>query len=299
MNSEPDRNRNLSLLLGLCTVVLWSSGFVFTRIAVKELSPYSVSLIRYGSAAAVLFLIALFKKIGLPRVKDIPLFFAIGATGFALYQILFNFAMITINSAVSSIIMATVPVIAALYASAVFKEKLGKIGWFAVAVEFGGIIILATWKREVSIGFGLVLMVIAALFFAVYNILQRFSTKDYTPLQSTAYSMIAGALLLIIFIPRTIREVAVAPLQPLLAALFMGIIPSAIGFLFWTKALSIATHMSDVTNFMFVTPILATLLEILILKEYPDVGTIIGGVVILFGVLIFNNRVKIGTLKRG
>jgi len=50
-----------------------------------------------------------------------------------------------------------------------------------------------------------------------------------------------------------------------------------------------------VTNFMFVTPLLSTLLEILLIGDIPDAGTITGGVMILLGVALFNNRGRLGS----
>lgn len=284
------KQRTLSLILAFCTVVLWSTGFVFTRIAVRDISPFPLGLLRYGSAALLLVGIGLAKRIGLPSNRDIPLFFLLGAFGFFFYQILFNIAMTTISAATASVVTATVPVITALFASLFFRERLGKLGWVAVAIEFLGILVLTLAKREVSLGWGLVWMLAAALFFAAYNLIQRFARTRYNSLQSTVYTITASCLMFLVFLPQAIEEISTAPLPSLLAVLFMGIFPSAIGFLLWTKALSLATQIGDVTNFMFVTPLLSTLLAILLIGEFPDSGTLWGGMAILLGLGIFNNR---------
>ncbi len=289
--SSPSSKKHL-VLAGM-TVILWSTGFVFTRIAVTYFSSYSVGLLRYLSASVVLIIIGFYKNIGLPHKKDIPLFFVLGALGFALYQLLFNIALTTITAATASVIAATVPVLTALFASIIFKERLNTMGWIAVAIEFSGILILTFWHREVSVGLGILWMLIAALSFAAYNLIQRFSTSYYTPLQATIYSIIASTILLLPFLPITIREVSQAPWQPIAAVVFMGIFPSAIGFILWTRALSIAPQIGDVTNFMFLTPLLSTLLGILLIGEFPDLGTLWGGVIILLGVALFNNRHRI------
>ncbi len=284
------KQRTLSLILAFGTVVLWSTGFVFTRIAVRDISPFPLGLLRYGSAALLLIGIGFAKRIGMPSKHDIPLFLILGALGFFFYQILFNIAMTTISAATASVVTATVPVITALFASLVFKEKLGTLGWIAVAIEFLGILILTFAKREVSLGWGLVWMLAAALCFAAYNLIQRFAKTRYTSLQSTVYTITASCFMFLAFLPQAIAEITTSPLSSLLAVLFMGIFPSAIGFLLWTKALSLATQIGDVTNFMFVTPLLSTILAILLIGEFPDSGTLWGGMTILLGLAIFNNR---------
>lgn len=294
MKQSSDTSNNSALVLAFLTVMLWSTGFVFTRIAVRDIGPFPLGLLRYGSAAVILVVIGLVKRIGLPKLKDVPLFLVLGALGFFFYQIFFNVAMTTITAATASVVTATVPVLTAFFASLLFREKLGNLGWIAVCIEFAGILVLTLWQREVSIGWGLVWMIIAALCFAGYNLIQRFATKRYTPVQSTVYTIVASAFMFLLFLPQAIEEVRTAPVQSLLAVLFMGIFPSAIGFLLWTKALSIAKQIGDVTNFMFVTPLLSTLLEIVLIGDIPDAGTITGGLMILLGVALFNNRARVG-----
>jgi len=288
-------SNNSALILAFLTVMLWSTGFVFTRIAVRDIGPFPLGLLRYGSAAVILVVIGLVKHIGLPKMKDVPLFLVLGALGFFFYQIFFNIAMTTITAATASVVTATVPVLTAFFASLLFRENLGKLGWVAVCIEFAGILVLTLWQREVSIEWGLVWMIIAALCFAGYNLIQRFATRRYSSVQSTVYTITASALMFLFFLPQAVEEVQTAPVGSLLAVLFMGIFPSAIGFLLWTKALSIAKQIGDVTNFMFVTPLLSTLLEILLIGDIPDAGTITGGVMILLGVALFNNRGRLGS----
>lgn len=296
MNHTEDHAANRALILAFLTIILWSTGFVFTRIAVRDIGPFPLGLLRYGSASIVLLAIGAHKRIGLPALRDIPLFLLLGAMGFAFYQVFFNIAMMTISAATASVVTATVPVLAAFFASLLFHERLGKLGWSAVCIEFSGILILTLWEREVSVGWGVAWMILAAICFASYNLVQRFAITRYTPLQSTVYSIVASTLLLLVFLPQAVQEVQTAPISALLAVLFMGIFPSAIGFLLWTRALSIARQIGDVTNFMFVTPLLSTLLEIILIGDIPDRGTIIGGITILSGVALFNNRNHLGKL---
>lgn len=284
------------ILAGL-TVALWSSGFVFTRVAVVHLSTFSVGFLRYFSAAIPLVIIALFKRVGLPKGRDIPLFLALGALGFALYQLLFNVAMLTISASTASVIVATVPVISALFASAIFKERLNKVGWVAVIIEFSGILLLTLWQQRLSVGWGLAWMGVAALCFAAYNLLQRFATTNYTPLQSITYSIVASVILLLPFAASTVVELSKVSWQPIAAVVYMGVFPSALGFILWGEALSKAKQMGDVTNFMFLTPLLSALLEFLIIGDLPDWGTIMGGATILVGLLLFNNRNKLGKME--
>ena len=49
---------------------------------------------------------------------------------------------------------------------------------------------------------------------------------------------------------------------------------------------------SEVTNFMFVTPLLSTIMGFIILHEVPNAGTFIGGAIIIISIVVFNLKGK-------
>ncbi len=67
-----------------------------------------------------------------------------------------------------------------------------------------------------------------------------------------------------------------APLSQLGVVLFLGVFPSALAYLPWAKALACAARTSTATNYMYLTPFLALLLEYLIIAETPGPGTFVG-----------------------
>ncbi|NCC65172.1 MAG: EamA family transporter, partial [Spirochaetia bacterium] len=50
MKQSDENAAQSALVLAFLTVLLWSTGFVFTRIAVLDFSPFPLGLLRYGSA---------------------------------------------------------------------------------------------------------------------------------------------------------------------------------------------------------------------------------------------------------
>jgi drug/metabolite transporter (DMT)-like permease len=282
------KHTSSSQLFAFGTVVLWASAFVFTKVALTYFTSASLGVLRYLSASVVLLIIAAVKKIGLPQVKDIPKFFLSGAMGFTLYMVTFNKGSETLSSATGSIIIATVPVMTALFARFLFKERIKILGWVAIAIEFSGILILTLWNGVVSINSGIFWMFGAALLLSGYNLTQRQYSKKYTALQSTAYSIFAGTLLLLFFLPEAVPQIINAPLNQVLIIIYLGIFPSAIAYVWWTKALSIAKSTSAVTNYMFVTPLLSMILGYLVIIEVPNISTCLGGAVILLGLILFS-----------
>lgn len=272
----------------MVTILFWSLAYVFTRLTLQYFSAFSLGFLRYLIASCTLLFVVVFLKLKPPHKKDIPLFFAAGGLGFFLYMIAFNLGQSVVTAATGSIVIATVPVITSLLARFVYQEHLTKIQWFAIFLEFIGVAVLTLMHSTFSLNYGVLWLLLAALFLSLYNLLQRRLTKTYTALQTSAYSIFFGTLLLSIFAPAAVQDLPHAPPVQFLYLAILGIGSSAIAYVSWAKAFSKAAQTSQVSNYMFVTPFLTSILGFLITKEIPNAATLIGGSIIMLGVLIYH-----------
>lgn len=270
------------------TILFWSLAYVLTRLALRYFSSFSLGFLRYFVASCALAAIAALTKIKPPKRADLLWFLTAGASGFFLYMIAFNQGQARVTAATGSVVIATVPVITALLARVVCRENLRPLQWAAILVEFAGVTVLALLDGAFSLNAGLCWLLLAALLLSVYNLLQRRLTKTYTALQTTTYSIFAGTLMLAVFLPASVREVSGAPGIQFVYLTILGVCSSAVAYGAWAKAFSKAEKTSQVSNYMFLTPFLTSLLGFLLAGEVPDQATLIGGAVILLGVFLFN-----------
>lgn len=277
----------------LTTIIFWSLAYVLTRMALQYFSAFSLGFLRYFAASCALVIIAAYTRMKLPRKANLPWFLAAGAVGFFLYMIAFNKGAETVTAATGSVIIATVPVITALLARFVYKEKLHAIQWAAIIIEFAGVLVLTLMDGVFSVNTGLLWLLLAALLLSIYNLLQRFLTKTYTALQASTFSIFFGTILLAVFLPASVKEVSSAPGIQLVYIAILGVFSSAIAYVAWSKAFAKAKQTSQVSNYMFVTPFLTSILGFLIADEIPDRATLSGGAIIIFGVFVFNFGEKI------
>jgi drug/metabolite transporter (DMT)-like permease len=254
----------------------------------KHFTASSLGFLRYFVASSVLIVLVITTKMKLPRIKDTKWFVMTGVTGFFLYMIVFNKGCEVVNVSTSSVILATTPVITALLAHYVYKERLKGFQWVAIAVAFSGTVVLTMSNGTFTINKGLLWLFSAALLLSTYNLLQRKLTKTYSALQTSAFSIFAGTIMLAVFIPTAIEEAKIAPAIQWFYIAMLGIFPSAIAYVSWSKAFAVAKNTSSVSNYMFVTPFLTTLFGFLISGETPDNSTIFGGALILTGLFLFN-----------
>ncbi len=273
------------------TVACWAIGNALTRVAVRGFSPYAISFLRYLVAAVIFGGILAVKRPALPRSRDAFWFLLAGATGFGLYMILYNFGYLTVTAATGSVISATIPLMTAILAQLLFHERLNLGQWGAIGIQFFGILLIALGGGSVDIDPGIVWMLLSAVSLSVYNLIQRRLVRSYDSLTVSIYSVLCGFLMLCFFAPQAFRELKTAPPSCLWAVILTGVFASAFAYLFWAKAFSLAETASQVSNYMFFTPILTPILAFFIAGELPERSTVAGGAVILLGAWIFS-RIK-------
>ncbi len=271
----------------MATIFFWSLAYVLTRLALRHFSVFSLGFLRYFTASCALLPMGIAAGIKPPKRGDLKWFVAAGATGFFLYMVSFNSGCRTVSASTSSVVIAIVPVMTALFARLFYGERLYALQWAAIAVEFAGILVLTLMGGTFTVNGGVLWLLLAALSLSAYNLLQRKLTKTYSALQSSMYGIFAGTLMLAVFLPVSVVEVKNAPAAHLSYVLMLGVFSSALAYVSWAKAFSKAERTSYVSNYMFVTPFLTTLLGFLLTNELPDAPTLIGGAVILSGVALF------------
>ena len=269
-------------------IFFWATAFVLTKVVLKEVDVTTLGVLRYFFASIIVIFILIKQKISLPKLKDILAFVFAGFSGYAGYIVFFNMATLLSSPSTLSVINALAPAITAIVAYFIFNEKIKIIGWISMGISFCGILILTLWNGTLTVNKGVIYMLIGCVLLSLYNISQRYLTKKYSSFDVSMYSMLIGGILLVVYSPSSVRNIFSISFNSLILIIYMSVFPSIISYFFWTKAFELAKHTTEVTSFMFVTPVLATLMGIIILGDIPKLSTLIGGVVIILGMIIFN-----------
>jgi len=135
---------------------------------------------------------------------------------------------------------------------------------------------------------GVAWICLATVLISLYNIYQRKLLLRYSPLEVTTYCIVAGALLLSVFAKNALPQLLTAAPEGIAAIVILGVFSAGIAYLCWAWALSKADKTNEVTSYMFVTPILTTLLGFFLIGEAPHVSVYIGGAMVLAGLVILS-----------
>lgn len=272
----------------ITTIIFWSCAYVLSRLALSYFTAYSLGFLRVMIASVVMLAVVIITRMKRPALRDIKWYLAAGASGFALYMITFNTGQAVLNSSTSSIVIALVPVMTSVLARFIYHEHLKWVQWLAIAVSLTGVIVLTVLSGGLKLNIGILWLLASVILLSFFNILQRKLTKTYSALQTSAFSIFAGTLLLSMFLPSSVSQVMKAPEIQIVYILVLGVGSSAIAYCAWAAAFAKADKTSSVSNYMFLTPFLAAILGVVIGGETIQLPTVIGGVIILSGLLLFN-----------
>lgn len=288
-------NRLKANLAAFITVFLWASAFPLTKIIGVQISANPLCFMRCIIAALLMVCIGLVSKnpglrLRKPSAKgDLLYFIAAGATGFAFYFVCFNKGLETLTSAEASVIAATAPVITSILLYFIFKERINIVGWISIVGAFAGVAVMLMWNGVFSIKVGALWSLALSVSFSLYNIIsRRLTEKGYNSLEIVAYGALFGSLFMVIFLPQTVTELSKADMPAILSVIYLGLMPTGVSYILWSKAIELSERTSEITNYIFVTPLLSTAMGFMMLREVPDVATIAGGIIIILGVVTFS-----------
>jgi len=283
---------NLAAIFAVAVTVLsWGAAFPLIRIGMRDLGPLELASARFAVASLlVLTWLAIYRP-PLPSRGDAVRFLICGLFGISVYNGLLNQGERTISAGAAAFIVNVAPILTAILATIFLRERFKVWGWVGALVSFAGVGLIGLGQPGgFEFGGGAILVFGAALCAATYFVIQRPLVARYGPLACTAYTLLAGTLFLLPFLPGGLPRIFApggAPLATTVVAL--GVFPAAIGYAAWTYALG-RFGAARAANFLYLVPPVAALIGFAALGETMSLLTLIGAAVAIGGVVIVNTR---------
>jgi drug/metabolite transporter (DMT)-like permease len=277
-------------LIWLLLCCIWGSTWLFIKLGLEDLPPFTFAGIRFVIACTVLFTIIKMRGLRLPGSReDWILLASSGVLAFSLNYGLLFWGEQYISSGLAALLQATIPafglVIAHFYLpgerltwARVLGVLLGVCGVgvvFSNQLRIAGVMALAAC----------VALVFGSLFAAYSNVLVKARGKHLDP------AILAGGQMFFGLIPLWIVGLPLegSPLRfhwtpmAILALFYLAIVGSVVAFLLYYWLI----RNMDVTKTMLialVTPVVAVVLGMVVLKEEISWRTVIGGAMIMGGI---------------
>lgn len=276
--------RHSAVTTGLIVALLWASAFPAIRVAVPELGAIGLSIARLAFATLALLVIAVLAHVRLPRRQDLGWILGCGFFGMTAYQVLLNESEVHVPAGTASIIVAAAPLVSVAVARVLFDEPVTVHVVVGSGIALSGVAVVCLARSGISLSAGVVLALGAMVVQGVYHPLQRPLLRSYTGLEVATYSMVAGTLMTIPLVPIGWSDLMNASAIGWLNAVYLGVLPSALGFVLWgytTSKLPVAVS----TSLLYLVPPMAVAIAWAWLGEIPTATELLGGLVVVAGVV--------------
>src|ERR1041385_246619 len=269
---------------------IWGSTWLFIKLGLNDLPPVTFAGIRFVIASLVLFAFIRLRRIRLPRDRSDWMFLALtGVLSFTLNYGLVFWGEQYISSGLAALLQATLPAFGLVIAH--FYLPGERITWAKIAGVILGVLgVGVVFSNQLNIAGGTALagsiaLVLSAFFAAYSNVLVKAHTQKLDP------AILAGGQMFFGMIPLLVIGWALegSPLRfhwtrmSLVALFYLALVGTVLAFLlyYWL------VHNMDVTKSMLialVTPVVAVVLGMFVLREELNWRTLAGGVMIMAGI---------------
>lgn len=284
----------LRLALGVSLLaVLWGIAFVGIKEVLAEISPSTLTILRFAVADACLLAL----MAATPRARpvfarnDLWRLGVLALTGVPGYHLALNWGEARTSASVAALIVAVAPVMVALASAVVLRERITAARIVGIAAAFGGVILLAFGRpaepgSETQLA-GFFVALIAPTSWMVYTIVAKPLLARSEPMRVTATTLLAGSLFLTPFLSSaTITEARALSASGWTWVILLGAGSSVCGYLLFVWALQ---HLSAtrVSVMLYAVPIIGVLAAWAIRDEplgwivAASAGLVIGGVALV------------------
>jgi drug/metabolite transporter (DMT)-like permease len=281
-----------ALAAGLVTVGAWGSAFVAIRSAGDSFSPGALALGRLLVSCVLLGAVALWHRRRLPGGRDLAAIALYGVLWLGLYSTALNAGERHVDAGTAAMVVNTGPILIAVLAGLVLDEGFPGGLFAGCAVAFAGCLLIGlatTGSGGGDAGLGIALCVLAAVAYAVAVVVQKPVLARVSPFQVTFVGCVSATLALLPFAPALGHEAGRADTAALFWVVYLGVVPTALGFATWTFALR-RTSAGRMASLAYLIPVVAIGLGWALLDERPPALAAAGGVLCLAGVWLARRR---------
>lgn len=289
------RGREWAMLVALS--VLWGGSFFFVGVAVREVPPLSLVLMRVGIAALALWAVLMVGGADLPRAPGLwAAFLGMGLLNNALPFVLIVWGQQHIASGLAAILNATTPLFTVLVAHLLTAdERLTPAKAAGVVMGLLGVAVMLGAELLGGLGVALAAQLAclaAALSYALAGVFgRRFRRMGVPPLASAAGQVTASSLILLplALLADQPWTLAMPGLASWAAMLGLGLFSTALAYVLYFRILAVAgaTNLALVT---FLVPVSAIWLGTLVLGERLEARHFVGMALIGAGLALIDGR---------
>jgi len=280
--------RLIGVLLILVSGASFGAAAIFARFAYEAgTNPITLLFLRFGIASIGMFFIVLVRGFSLPRGRVLFGLVLMGGLGYVGQSFCYFTALTLASAGLVALLLYLYPAIVTILATIIFKEPLSKLKIIAIAFALAGTA-LTIGPAGGGKPLGIVLGLGAAFIYSVYIIVGSKITKQGTAISSSMViiTSAAGVFGGIIAIKGAIFPTTLSGWASVGAVAFISTVLAVVTFLAGLERVG-PIHAATLST---IEPVVTVVLAALILGETITPLRIVGGMMILFAVILLTRR---------
>lgn len=274
--------------------VLWAGTYAIGKIALEEVPPIELNVIRFFMAALLLVPVLIHYRKQIPRDRRTLFLLAqLSLLGFVLNKALEYIGLALSTASDVALLIATESIFTGLLSWLFLRERITRTGVASLAIGLLGVYLIVERGLIPNLGDGAstrilgdVLVVLSLLLEAGYTVRGKVTLTTMPPLLFTALT-ITGSLFF--WAPAGVVAVMHNGMPHLsvggwLSAFYLAAITTVLSYWLWFRGLSVV-DASAAAPILFIQPLLGAALAIVILHDEITLATVIGAACIVVSLL--------------
>lgn len=286
----------------------WGSTYLFIKIAVETLSPFTLVASRLAIGTAVLAVVVIFKRVRMPRDARTYL----DLTVLAVLNLVVPFSLTSwgqqsIDSGLASVLNATIPLFTALLAAALLAdERLSPAAIAGLVVGFGGVVILTVPSFQGGIhgsvpGEAALLGSSVSYAAAAVYVRRRLGGVDAVAMAFLQVGLAFAAVTLLAFVFEHPLASRVRP-ETAVSILWLGVVASGLAYIGLFRLIE-GWGSTRTSTIAYLLPVVGVALGWSVLGETVDGRVLLGAALVVGGIAIANRTgvprlFRLGSISR-
>ena len=273
--------------------LIWSSSFLWIKIGVQEIGPMALVAFRMLFGAVTAVAIGVYQKVQWPRdLRTWGIFAVLGPTSLAIPIFFISWGEQTIDSAVASILNATVPLFTIVIAHFVLQDdKMTVQKVLGLLIGFAGTVVLLS--EDLAVGaqtsvIGQAAVILASIFYAGSAVFARKLTQHVAGTVRGAMPLITSAIFMWIIGPLAEKPFLFPSLSlTWISILWLGILGSGLAvIMLWYLIHEIGPTRASMVTYLF--PVGGVILGVIFLNEHLSWQLVAGSLLIILSLIVVN-----------
>lgn len=280
----------LPVAVALALMVVWGGTPLFTKIAITQIDPLLVGILRTVLAGCLALPLALVMHQPLPTdTRGRQLLAFSGFAAFIAFPLLFTVGQHSTSAMHGALVLATLPVFTSLFGTLLERRRVSKTWIAGCVIALAGEAVVIVWRaagaaQGSSLAGDLIVLLSSAICALGYVAGARLSQRGYASVPTTLWGASGAAVVLLPLMAWQFARTGVPHAGPAAwgSILVLALLTSVLGYIAWYWALA-KGGISRIASIQFTQPLFGIALAAIVLGERPAPMTAVAATGILLG----------------